>query len=668
MEDHLTFRFGQEFVDSYSERAVPWGFPCGAGNSLGELTWLTKYSRLKDDGTKERWHEGVRRMVEGVYTILKNHCLAQRTPWNHAKAARAAEDMYDRLFSLKWTPPGRGMWLMGAPFIYEERSSAALQNCAFISTESMGVRNPTMWATRMMEMSMLGVGVGFDTLGAGKIQIHVPSGDPVYFVVPDSREGWCESVDRLLRSFFLPGQRPARFDYSRVRPSGAPLKRFGGTASGPAVLQRLHETLTRILTAREGRWLTSVDITDVYNLIGKCVVAGSTRRSATLALGQEDDKDFLNLKNFDVFPERNGKDGWGWMSNNSVTASVGGHYEYLAERISDNGEPGLFFLDLARSHGRLSDPRNDRDYRVKGTNPCAEQTLEDGELCTLVETFPMRHGTLEDFLRTLKCAYLYAKAVTLMPTHWAESNEVMTRNRRIGCSVSGMAQFADHRGWPEMRTWLNAGYEEIRRRDVQYSEWLGVRESVKMTSVKPSGTVSLVAGATPGVHWPEADNYLRRMRFRHTDPMLEVFVAAGYEVEPDYGDPHVTAVVTFPTQGPQVRSNREVSLWEKGALAAALQSEWADNSVSATFSFLPEERKEVGPFMRAYAGKLKSMSFLPMDTHGYQQAPYERVPEEEIEERMSRVRPIDYTSIYLNGVEPEGERGCANDVCELPPR
>lgn len=665
----MTFRLSDEFVASYADRPVPWGFDCGGGNSLGELTFLTKYSRVKEDGTKERWHECCRRVVEGVYSILKNHCQTQRTPWNHPKAHRAAEEMYERLFMMKWTPPGRGLWMMGTDFVWEE-GSAALQNCMFLSTEAIGPRNPTLPFVRLMEASMLGVGVGFDTLGAGAITLHEPSDLTESWTIPDSREGWCDSVDAVLRSYFLPNQRRVEFDYGDIRPEGSPIKRFGGTAAGPGPLRELHESLRKVLGGRDGQPLTSTDIVDIMNLIGRCVVAGNVRRSAELALGLADDKPFLLLKDWNVNPERMAdKTGWGNISNNSIVAEVGAEYDHLVPQIALNGEPGLVYLDLMRSHGRLADPANNRDYRAKGCNPCAEQTLEDHELCTLVETYPIRNESIEDYLRTLKAAYLYGKAVTLLPTHWPESNEVMTRNRRIGCSMSGLAQFVADRGWTELRRWMEMGYAEITGRDRQYSEWLGVRESIKKTSIKPSGTVSLLAGVTPGVHWPEHTTYIRRMRFAASNPMVKVFEEAGYWVEPDVKDPD-GVVVAFPTKGPQVRSVHDVTVWEKVSLAADVQKLWADNMVSATFTFTEKEKDQIGPLLHAFDGQLKTMSFLPLLEVGgaYKQMPYEAMTNAAWEAAVAGIKRIDYEPIYTNGVEPEGDRYCTNDTCLMEPR
>ncbi len=666
---HLSFRLRDDFIQQYKDKPVSWGFPIGAGNTLGELTFISKYSRLKADGTKERWYECCRRVVEGMFSIQKDHTLRDRTPWNTNKAQRSAEEAYDRMFNFKWTPPGRGLWAMGTKMVHEEGSSAPLQNCSFLSTEHLGPRNPTLPFVRLMEMSMWGIGCGFDTRGAGKLEIHSPSVvETDTYVVPDSREGWAQSIDRLLRSYFLPSQPTIEFDYSEIRAAGMPLVRFGGTSAGPEPLIRLHASLRKTFDDRHGQKISSTDIVDVANLIGKAVVAGSIRRTAEVAFGENDDKEFLELKNPSLNPERMGPDGWGYLSNNSVFASVGDDLSHLVDAIAENGEPGVMWLDLAQKYGRLGDPVNNRDAGVRGGNPCLEQSLYPEELCTLVELFPTRCDDMADFLRTVKFAYLYGKSVTLMPTHWEESNAVMTRNRRIGLSITGVAYFAETKGWNSLREWCDAGYEEVQRYDKIYSEWFGIRESIKTTSVKPSGTVSLLAGVWPGVHWPVSQgDYLRRQRFRYDDPIVETFKEAGYQVEPDVMDPSFTVVVEFPVTGPAGRSETEVPVWEKVALANLMASHWADNMVSATFTFMPAERDQIGSILRAFDGKLKTMSFLPLhETSAYEQMPYESVSDEKFEAMRALTKPLNWDNVYDNGSEAEGEKFCNNDVCEVP--
>lgn len=563
--------------------------------------------------------------------------------------------------------------MMGTSFVNEQRNSAALQNCSFISTEKLSVHSAseaTLPFTRLMEMSMLGVGVGFDTRGADNLTIRQPSDERTSFVIPDSREGWCESVGILLESYFFKNRDSVEFDYNEIRPGGLPIKGFGGISAGPGPLKELHEKLRSVLDGRDNETLSSVDIADICNMIAKCVVSGNVRRSALIALGDPEDDDYLNLKNADRFPERNGPDGWAWTSNNSIIANVDGDYSNIADLIGDAGEPGLFYLDMAQRFGRLTDPENHKDSRVMGCNPCAEQPLEPWECCTLVETFPNHHEDYEDFRQTLKHAYLYGKAVTLLPTHWAETNEVMQRNRRIGTSVSGIAEFLeDHGGQVVLRRWLNEGYKFLQHRDCKYSEWLGVRESIKTTTVKPSGTVSLVAGTTPGVHWPVASGtYIRRMRLSNEDPVLNALSEAGYHTEPDVMNPKTTTVVELPTTGPNVRTEMDVSVWEKAEVATLLQRWWSDNMVSCTLTFQPDEKEEVPRIIAAKAGQLKTMSFLPIYPVGdepYAQMPYERIDDKELAKKLKKIKPLNWDRLYETAVEAEGEMGCANDKCEI---
>jgi hypothetical protein len=557
----FSFKLTEEFVKSYRGKKVPWGYEDAAGNSVGEIIFLRTYSRLKEDGTKETWVDVCERVINGMYSLQKDHAKANRLPWNDAKAQSSAKEAFDRLFNLKWTPPGRGLWVMGTPLVNEQKNSAALQNCAFVSTSSMTKFDPAKPFAFLMEASMLGVGVGFDDKGADKdFSIYDPQPDTDPIVIPDTREGWVESASLLINSYLKPDQKSPVFNYGKIREAGVPIKTFGGTAAGPEPLIKLHNHIRRIFKGRAGEKLTRVDIADLGNLIGVCVVSGNVRRSAELLMGRIDDPTFLDLKNYEKNPERIGH---GWMSNNSVEVGVGTDLSPIIEGISRNGEPGVIWMDVTRKYGRLSDPENNKDWRAAGYNPCAEQSLESFECCTLVETYLNRHDNLEDYKRTLKFAYLYAKTVTLIPTHWEETNAIMQRNRRIGTSMSGVANFADNKGLPVLRQWMDEGYTTIQQYDKSYSEWLGIRESIKTTTIKPSGTVSILAGESPGVHWtPGGKFFLRTIRFGNSDPMLPLFRMANYRVEPAHESPDTTSVVYFPIKSASKRSEREVSIYE----------------------------------------------------------------------------------------------------------
>lgn len=668
----FSFKLAEDFVTPYRSKKVPWGYQDAAGNSLGEITFLRTYSRLKEDGTKETWTDVCERVINGMYSLQKDHAKQNRLPWSDIKAATSAKEAFDRLFNLKWTPPGRGLWMMGTPQVNEQKNSAALQNCSFVSTNAMTKNDPAKPFSFLMEASMLGVGVGFDDKGADKdFTIYAPTEGDTY-VIPDTREGWYESTAALINSHLKPDTKKPIFDYSAIRPYGTPIKTFGGTAAGPDPLIKLHDQLAKIFDNRAGQKLTRRDIADIGNLIGVCVVSGNVRRSAELLIGRLDDEEFINLKNAEMFPERNSYDpanpGWGWMSNNSVEVEVGQDLSKIIEGIARNGEPGVIWMDTTRKYGRLADPINNKDWRAAGYNPCAEQSLESMECCTLVETYIGRHDSLEDFKRTLKFAYLYAKTVTLIPTHWEETNAIMQRNRRIGTSISGIANFADTKGLPLLRTWMDDGYAVIQGYDKSYSEWLGIRESIKMTTVKPSGTVSILAGESPGVHWtPGGKFFMRTIRFSNSDPMLPLFKMANYKVEPSASDPDGTSVVYFPVKSDAMRSEKEVSIYEKMAIAATAQRYWSDNSVSVTVSFDPKtESDAIGTVLHMYDGQLKTVSFLAMDDTLYPQMPYTQSNAEEYEEARMTHFPIDLSGVYAGmAFDAIGEAYCTTDACEV---
>ena len=674
MSEFFSFRLLDEFVSKYEATPAPFGFSDAGGNSLGEITFIRTYSRVKEDGTKEKWHEVCRRVIEGMYSVQKNHAKENRLPWNDNKAQKSAQEAYDRMFNLKWTPPGRGLWAFGTPMTMEKRNSASLQNCAMVSTRDLDRNDPGALFAWVMDALMLGIGVGFDTVGQEKdMSIYAPTEPAVIYEIPDTREGWVEATRLLINSFLRQNQPIQDFDYSLIRPMGAPIKGFGGVASGPQPLIDLHTRIRKVIGSRAGEKLDSRAIVDIVNLIGTCVVSGNVRRSATLALGAAGDDAFINLKNAEVFPDRNSFDpenpGWAWMSNNSIAADVGTKYEDYVDLIANNGEPGFIWLDVARNYGRLADPADGKDYRVMGFNPCAEQPLESYELCTLVEVHLNRHDSKEDFFRTLKFAYLYGKTVTLMPTHWPTTNGIMQRNRRIGTSLTGIASFADTYGMPTTREWMDEGYQKIRHYDNKYSEWLCVRESIRVTTVKPSGSVSILSGATPGVHWGPGGNYfLRAIRFGDADPMLHLFKAAGYKIEKDLVSAN-TQVVYFPVASGHPRSEKDVSLFEKIGLAATTQKYWSDNGVSVTLSFDKEtETKHIAPALHMHEGQLKAVSFLPMGNTVYPQQPYTQITKEEYESYIGKIAKINFDAIY-NGVEnleAEGESYCTTDACMLP--
>ena len=652
------FTLSDNFINKYKRKKPPFGF-----NGLGELVYMRKYSRIKENGKNERWWETVQRVVEGTYTMQMDWIESHQLGWNPWRAQRSAQEMYERMFYMKFLPPGRGLWAMGTAITEDKKLFAALNNCAFVSTETLKEDYAKPFCF-LMDASMLGVGVGFDTKGAGEIIVKgvERDRDVQTYVIPDTREGWVESLKLLLESYFH-GQAPIKFDYSKIRPAGEPIAGFGGVSSGPDPLEEVHKSITSVLEENSGEPISVTTIVDIMNLIGKCVVAGNVRRTAEIVFGEPDSEEYLDLKNYDANPHR---EQFGWTSNNSIFAELGMDYADVCKRIVDNGEPGFAWLENMKRYSRMQNGGDNKDHRAAGGNPCLEQTLESYELCCLVETFPYNHTSLEDYKRTLKYAYLYAKTVTLGKTHWPETNRVMLRNRRIGCSVSGVAQFITKNGMEELRTWLERGYDEIQRLDESYSDFFAIPKSIKTTSVKPSGTVSLLVGATPGMHYPESRFYIRRMRLSKHSELLAPLEKAGYKVEPAFGSEDTTMVVEVPVDvGEGIRTAAELSIWEQFSLAAFLQRHWADNQVSCTATFDPEtEADELPHVLKYFQYRLKGISLLPRHPLGaYKQMPYEGITEDEYKEQLSKLKHLSFVGV--EGEEAEVDKFCNNDVCEV---
>ncbi len=652
-KDLQKFNLDEDFVKRY-ENKNPFT------NDLRYITYKRTYSRKLSNGKSEEWIDTVRRVVEGSYTIQKTHCTTHSLPWNEEEAQESAQKMFDLIFNFKFTPPGRGLWMMGTDYMYK-RGATALNNCAFVSTEDLAqdLAEPFCF---LMDSSMLGVGVGGDTKGAGSVRIEAPKKSDEPFVVPDTREGWVEALRVLLQAYQGRAEMPSDFDYSEVRPLGAPINGFGGVASGPEPLKEMIASVSEILDNRVGQNITSADIVDIFNLIGKCVVSGNVRRSAEIMFGEPEDQSFLELKD----PEKNEKELYHhrWASNNSIFAKVGMDYSHVASLTAKNGEPGYEWLDNAQKYSRMNGVVDNKDYRARGGNPCLEQTLESYELCCLVETYPGNHETIEEWHETLRYAFLYAKSVTLMMTHNPRSNRVIARNRRIGASMSGLVQAFKKFGRRAMFQGMDFGYAKLKEWDQEFSERFGVPMSIKITSVKPSGTVSLLAGCTSGIHYPYAEYYFKNMRLSKISELIEPLREAGYPIEEDPYDAS-SYVVSFPVKIENFdRGVADVTLWEQLENVAQIQQYWADNQVSVTVTFKPEEAKDIGYALELYESRLKGVSFLPYQEHSFKLPPYEPISSERYDEVMENVRPVVGLTTDTHEVT---EKFCDGDACEIDP-
>ena len=1144
----IKFELDKEFLEKFQGRQPNWG-------PLGYITYKRTYARLieEENRTEEFW-ETLKRVVEGCYSIQKEHCFKLGLPWDDRKSQNSAQIMYQKMWQFKFLPPGRGLWMMGTEFI-DKHGSMALNNCGFVSTQDIHVKKtkPFEW---LMDALMLGVGVGFDTKGADKLEIQTPKQETFVFEVPDSREGWVQALRHLLRAYFEGDAMPI-YDFSKVRPKGALIRGFGGVASGPEPLREMLNSQEELLKDRIGKTLSSVDIVDMMNYIGKCVVAGNVRRSAEIALGDFRDEEYIHCKEDEeaLYDRR-------WASNNSIFGEKGMDYERILDGIREKGEPGIIWMENARAYSRMNGEKDWKDKNAAGVNPCisgdtliavadgrdavpikqlaeekkdvpvyckdkkgltrirmmrnpritgyekeifevklddgstikctgnhkfllrnkelkmaknlekgdslmlstkwqttwseimgeekkkksvywmtndgkknlfehtlfyqelsrkkirkgfiihhkdkdglnnnfenlevmdrmqhdslhdisgennpmvfwwnkaskeekeryrqkmseavsneknpnysgftdeqilqeminiiektrlpltfpswrkhsrdvgmphtsprwgakqtpmrlirkaneicgfnnfekpaimreykrfirrqknsdmdiffnkctyvkkdcelcgeefvvkwgkreqafcshacsnkivareagrvtkelakerhkevrrkmveifetivsekesvpskgeflqelkkheiadlrtagfpdsyqkfleliskkyqvspintkklqskkyrinlakqlkdnglshnhkvasirqigketvyngtvddfhnygiildeketesgkpklemiftrncGEQTLESYELCCLVETFPSHHENYDAFQHTLKYAYLYAKSVTLINTHWNETNAVMGKNRRIGTSQTGIIEaFAKH-GRRNILNWCEKGYGFLKELDAEYSDFFCVPKSRKITTVKPSGTTSLLPGVSAGIHYHHSRYYIRRIRVSKGSDLLPLLEKAGYPIEDDSYAKN-SRVVEFPIYEPNfLRAKKEVSIWEQAANAIDYQRYWCDNQVSITVTFGKHEEKDLKYLLQFCEDKLKGISLLPLGEGVYKQMPYETISKEEYERRIAEIKPIEE---WVTGEKGEGTYFCDGDQCEF---
>jgi ribonucleoside-diphosphate reductase alpha chain len=622
---------------------------------FGEATYYRTYSRLKQDGTQEHWVDTVIRVINGIMSIRKQHYLLNRLAWDEPLWQQFAYQLAQSMFDMKWLPPGRGLWVMGTDYVYE-RGGAALNNCGAVDTRDLA--DAADWA---MDMLMCGVGVGFNTAWCGN-DTHIPDkSKPTPFVIPDSREGWVASV-RLLIESYTKGSPWLCFDYGSIRPAGSAIRGFGGTASGPKPLKELH---TRIETYLDlfcaGHIDTTRCVADIFNAIGACVVAGNVRRSAEIALGSVGDPTFLDLKNYDLYPERTQI---GWMSNNTVVLTQREEFEKLpkiAKRIRDNGEPGIMNLINVQKYARYGTESEEKAWLA---NPCSEIPLESFELCNLAEVFAARCESEEEFYEALRSATFYASTVALLPTHRSETNAIVVRNRRIGISLSGVADMLDELGATELTKRLRYGYKIVKNTNAKLASDAGVPASIRVTTIKPSGTISQLVGVSSGMHFPTFQYAIRRMRVGNSSPICAVLKSAGVPHEADTYSNNTT-VFEFPIDQGKTRKASNVSAWEQFAFLAMLQREWSDNMVSCTVYFDPDkEADQIEHMLAQFAPIIKSVSMLPhTDVGAYKQMPYEGITKEEYAKRLEAMPHIDWS--LFGGSDGMESRFCSNDSCEV---
>lgn len=608
-----------EFIASYITKTPPWGF-----GGLGEVVFLRTYSR-KIEGTNktETWVQTIKRIIDGAVDI--------GVPFSKEEA----EQLFDHMFQLRCSVSGRALWQLGTPLV-SQFSGTSLNNCFYTNIEKIEDFE------LLFDYLMLGGGVGF-SVERSKIHelpkvkavksITAERSNDADFIVPDSRQGWRELLHKVLESYFISGK---SFTYSTllIREFGTPLKTFGGTASGSGALVDGIDDICKVLNERVGKKLRSVDVLDICNIIGRIVISGSSRRSAQIAIGDPDDMLFLKAKNWGS----GNVPAWRANSNNSIYADA---YDEIVSELwkgyDGTGEPyGLVNRKLARTYGRLGE--KSPDPSIEGFNPCAEIALADGESCNLATIFLPNIESLAQMLEVSRLLYMVQKQITRLSYPYEKTSSIVHKNARLGQSITGILQCDE-----KQIGWLSDAYSFLKEYDKAYSAENGWNPSVRLTTVQPSGTLSLLPGVTPGIHPAFAPYYIRRVRFSSVDPLVDACRRRGYKVTWDMGldgrEDHSRYVIEFPCKSPEnsiLAAN--MTAIEQLEWVKKMQTIWADNAVSVTVYYRKEELPLIKDWLsKNYDSSVKSVSFLLHVDHNFALPPYEEISKEEYEKASSKL-------------------------------
>ena len=627
------------------KRKVAWG-------ELGYITYKRTYARKKNDGTTEEFSDTVERELSGITKQLKLFLTEDEK-----------EFYRDMRHDMKGSVAGRFMWQLGTKTV-DQLGLPSLQNCAFVVID-----NPIRPFTWAMDMLMLGSGVGYSIkkehiyqlpkVVKKKVKIERVDNASADFIVPDTREGWVKLLGKVLKAHFYSGE---SFTYSTqlIRGRGVPIKGFGGTASGAEILVEGMDYISAILNNRKGQKIKSVDALDIMNIIGMIVVAGNVRRSAQIAIGDYDDLEYLKAKRWDLGSIPN----WRAMSNNSIDCP---DISLVPQEFWDTynqGEPyGIVNIDLSKKIGRLGDYQYP-DPDVEGYNPCAEQSLANYETCCLAEVYLPNIKSYEEFLKVIYMLYRVNKHSLALGSHHIETQEIVNKNMRMGIGITGVMMCTE-----EQLSWLNPAYSSLRAYDKEYSKIMGFPESIKLTTVKPSGTLSLLAGMTSGVHAATAgEHFIRRIRISAESNLVDVCRKNGYHVEYqknfDNTEDKTTFVVEFPCKYPEgTPSAEDIDIIDQLRMVQFMQENWSDNSVSVTAYYKKEDIPRIKEYLEKNWEKgFKTLSFLLYTGHGFQQAPFEPITKERYLELSAGVKPIDSVEVSEGDFEVDD---CATGACPI---
>jgi ribonucleoside-diphosphate reductase alpha chain len=579
-----------------------------------------------------------------MMSIRKEHYIKNNLAWDEDYYQKYGTGMYKYMFYQKFLPAGRKLWGYGTDYV-AKHGSIALNNCGAIST---GTNHLGSVAKNFYYLLAHGVGVGFDTKWKGTI----PAGKKQSVVIDDTISDIAKSIETLLDN------QDAVFDYSKIRKKGSVVSGFGGLAVGPEPIKCLHTSIRDLIKAYTTGCISSTRfIADLFNKIGIAAVAGGVRRSAEICLGKISDDDFISLKDYDKHPERSN---YGYMSNNTVVFEDSSEFEdipKLASLIKKNGEPGFINMKNVKKYGRYGQLAPDDAILC---NPCGEIPLESYELCNLATTIPINCSSASEWYKALEYATFCCCTTSLLMTDIPEINKVISKNRRIGVSITGIADrlYSDKSTAfsttaTKLVDYLRDGYKLVVNCADNFNKDAGVPKPIRYTTIKPEGTISLLSGVSPGIHFPLGGKMIRRMSFSKDSNLSKYLMTTGLPYEESVYNKDLLTF-SFPLESKCTRFN--VSAWEQFCLVALFQREWSDNMVSCTVTF--DETDNLENIIAYFMPIIKGVSLLPRNVKTYKQMPYE------ITDDLSALKKIqiDLSGIEIAELKPSF---CTNDTCHV---
>ena len=632
--------------------------------SYQEFIHLSRYSRwLPDKGRRETWDETICRYFDFFTEHLKENV-------NYTLKDELRTELEEAVLGLQIMPSMRCIMTAGEAL---KRENIAGYNCSYIAVDRVQSFDEILYVL------MNGTGVGFSVERQYVSQLPVVADDfnmsDTTIVVADSKLGWAKSLKELVGMLYV-GQIP-QWDLSKVRPAGAPLKTFGGRASGPEPLESLFKFAVSLFQNASGRKLSSLECHDLVCKIAEIVVVGGVRRSALISLSNLSDDRMRHAKTgqwWNTEPQRA-------LANNSACYTEKPDMgvfmdEWKALYESKSGERGIFnrmsAVTMAAKNGR----RNTEDYEF-GTNPCSEIILRNREFCNLSEVVVRANDTKYSLLNKVRLASILGTFQSTL-TNFRYVSAAWKRNceeeRLLGVSLTGIMDSKITNGKTSLMS-LPEVLQELKSvavdTNLKYSKELGINQSTAVTCIKPSGTVSQLTDSASGIHARHNPYYVRTVRGDKKDPLTRMMMDEGFPVEDDVMNPSHTSVFSFPVKVDKNAVFRtDMSAIEQLELWKVYQENWCEHNPSVTISVKEDEWLEVGAWVYKNFDFMSGVSFLPFSEHTYKQAPYQDCTKEEYEILLQRMpKKVEWQKLaeYEQTDMTIGaqELACAAGFCEI---